>query len=112
MLGLNRNTGKALEGAEHVLQSIRDIITTPRGSRVMLREYGCAVPDMVDRPINELFEIELHASIAEALAKWEPRFRLTSVWISGRSPRGQVIIGIEGTIVASGVTSRLEGLEL
>ncbi len=112
MLGLNSTTGKPIEGDEHVLQSVRDIITTPKGSRVMLREYGCAVPDMVDRPTNELFDLELHASIAEALDKWEPRFRLVSVWISGRTPEGRVLLGIEGTIVASGVTARLEGITL
>ncbi len=112
MLGMNRTTGKALEGGDHILQSVHDIITTPKGSRVMLREYGCAVPDMVDRPTNELFDIELHASIAEALAKWEPRFRLVSVWIAGRTLQGRVIIGIEGTIVETGATARLEGITL
>lgn len=112
MLGLNRITGKALQGTEHILQSVKDIITTPKGSRVMLRTYGCTVPDMVDRPINQLFEIELHASIAEALARWEPRFLLNSVWIVSRTAQGRVIIGVEGTIVESGATARLEGFML
>ena len=112
MLGLNRTTGKALDGDSHVLQSVRDIITTPKGTRVMLREYGCEAPALVDRPINELFDIELHAAIAQALAKWEPRFRLTSVWIAGRTPQGRVTIGIDGTILTTGVAARLEGITL
>lgn len=112
MLGMNVETGKRLDGAEHVLQSVRDIITTPRGTRAMLREYGCKMPDMVDRPINELFELQLHASIAEALARWEPRFKLKSVWMAALTERGQAIIGLEGTIVPSGVVARLEGITL
>lgn len=112
MIGMNRVTGKPLSDADHVIQSVRDIVTTPKGSRVMLREYGCAMPDMVDRPINELFDLELHASVAEALAKWEPRFRLDKVWITGRTAQGRVVIGIEGTIKQSGVRSRLEGIKL
>lgn len=112
MNGINIITGQALDGIEHVLQSVRDIVTTPKGSRVMLREYGCAVPDMVDRPINELFDVELHASVAEALARWETRFRLTAVTITGRTPEGRVIIQITGTITASGTTARIEGLTL
>ena len=112
MRGMNRQTGKPMDGEEHILQSVRDIITTPRGTRVMLRDYGCAVPDLVDRTLNELFEVQLNAGIAEALAKWEPRFQLTSVWIGGRTAQGRVVVGIEGTILASGNTARLEGITL
>lgn len=112
MLGMSGTAGTPLEGEAHIMQSVRDIITTPKGTRVMLREYGCDVPDLIDRPTNELFDLELKASIAEALARWEPRFRLTAVWVSSRSTEGRVVIGIEGTIVASGRTVRLEGITL
>lgn len=112
MLGMHRITGKPLGGADHVIQSVRDIITTPKGTRVFLREYGCAPPDMIDRPINELFNLELQANVAEALARWEPRFRLDKVWITGATEQGRVVVSIEGTIKATGVRSRLEGIEL
>ena len=112
MMGMNRKTGKALSDNEHVIQSVRDIITTQKGSRVMLREYGCAPTDMIDRPINELFNLDLNASVAEALAKWEPRFRLDKVFITGFNTSGRVTIAVEGTIIASGVRSRLEGITL
>mgnify|MGYP000378988381 CR=1 FL=1 len=61
---MNRTTGAAISGLEHLRQSVGDILSTPIGSRVMLRDYGCDAPGMVDRPINELFDIELHAAIA------------------------------------------------
>lgn len=112
MNGINTLTGQALGGVDHILQSVRDIVTTPKGSRVMLRNYGSKVPDMVDRPINELFDLELHAGIAEALDRWEPRFKLTSVKVTGRTAQGRVIIQIDGTITATGTTARIEGLTL
>ncbi len=40
MRGMNANTGKELEGIEHLKQSIIDILTTPIGSRVMRRDYA------------------------------------------------------------------------
>ena len=40
MTGMDRETGKSLSGIEHLRQSIRDILTTPIGSRVMRRDYG------------------------------------------------------------------------
>lgn len=44
MLGTDANTGKALEGMAHLRQSIRDILGTPLGSRVMRRDYGSELP--------------------------------------------------------------------
>jgi phage baseplate assembly protein W len=112
MQGINQTTGQPLTGTDHILQSVRDIITTPIGSRVMLRQYGCRLPDLVDRPVNALFDVELHASVAEALARWEPRFLLNRIYVMSRSELGRVTIGIEGTIKDSGVSARIEGLTL
>lgn len=112
MLGMNSATGAQLSGTDHIVQSIRDIITTPVGSRVMLRNYGCKAPELVDRPVNELFDVELKSSIAEALARWEPRFTLRSVAIAGRTAQGRVIISIEGTIRADATEVRIEGITL
>lgn len=112
MRGMNRYAGTSREGNEHIVQSINDILTTPLGSRVMLKDYGSRLPEQVDRPQNELLDVELQAAVAEALDKWEPRFKLSSVWISARSPEGRVTFGIEGTIVADGTVVRLEGITL
>lgn len=112
MRGMNRFDGMKLEGSSHIIQSIHDILTTPLGTRVMLRDYGSRLPDLVDRPLNELLDVELQAATAEALDRWEPRFRLSRVWISGRSAAGRITIGIEGTVVADGSAVRLEGMTL
>lgn len=110
MQGMNRVTGKPLSGSDHLAQSIRDLLTTPIGSRVMLREYGSRIPELVDRPTNALLDVELHAAVAEALDRWEPRFRLTSVQITERSSAGRITISIEGVVVADGRAVRLEGI--
>lgn len=112
MRGMNRFVGTGIEGDRHLVQSIHDILTTRLGSRVMLHEYGSRLPDLIDRPQGELLDVELQAATAEALDRWEPRFKLTSVWISSRSAAGRITIGIEGTIVADGSVVRLEGITL
>lgn len=55
MIGMNAKTGKALGGVEHLKQSIRDIVTTPLGSRVMRRDYGCGLYELVDRLFRTLW---------------------------------------------------------
>ena len=55
MIGLNSHKGKRLDGLSHLHQSIRDILTTRRGTRVMRRDYGSRLPELVDNPA--LFKI-------------------------------------------------------
>ena len=112
MQGMSRATGAPLAGDSHLIQSIHDLLTTPLGSRVMLPDYGSRLPDLVDQPQNALFEVDLYAATAEALAKWEPRFKLARVQMGQRSATGRITIAIEGTIVADGSQVRLEGITL
>jgi uncharacterized protein len=94
--GLNRFTGKPLTGWEHCAQSIRDIITTPIGTRVMRRDYGSRIMDLIDRPMLQDTLFEATAIIAEALETWEPRFKLKRVWINGGDNTGRLEVSING----------------
>jgi phage baseplate assembly protein W len=83
MLGMSRTTGKALGGDAHLAQSIGDILTTPIGSRVGRRDYGSLLPELIDQPMNPAGRIRLFAATAMAIARWEPRIRLTRVSLTG-----------------------------
>jgi phage baseplate assembly protein W len=74
-------TGRPLADIDHLRQSIRDILTTRKGTRVMCRDYGFRLPELVDRPANPAFEMDVFVATAEALAQWEPRFELTQVTV-------------------------------
>lgn len=86
MSGMNRHTGRQIEGAEHLAQSIHDILTTPKGSLVMLRDYGSDLPDIIDQPITGETMIDVYQATAEALAQWEPRHKLARVQILATEP--------------------------
>jgi phage baseplate assembly protein W len=90
MRGMDRNTGKALEGVEHLRQSILDILTTPVGTRVMNREYGSRLFELVDSPVDQRFEVEIFAAVADAINRWEPRFKLDRVQLVEVKPEGPV----------------------
>ncbi|KVE36755.1 GPW/gp25 family protein, partial [Burkholderia sp. TSV86] len=79
MDGTSASDGKPRAGIAHLRQSIIDILTTPVGSRVMRRDYGSRLYQLVDAPLNAETIVDLYAATAEALAAWEPRFRLTQV---------------------------------
>lgn len=96
MIGINGQTGTALTADAHLAQSIGDILATPLGSRVMRRDYGSLLFELVDRPINGAIRMLLHAATAIALRRWEPRLRLTRVILQGEPQGGHLTIRIEG----------------
>ncbi|MBU2714206.1 GPW/gp25 family protein [Zooshikella harenae] len=111
MLGINCLTGKQLSGIEHLKQSISDILTTRIGTRVMRRDYGSRLPDLIDEPLNGALRLELIAATAEALARWEPRFKLTKVTPTRTQP-GQIEIYLEGIYLPEGNPITLDGIIL
>jgi len=111
MLGLNATTGQALSGLDHLRQSIKDILTTRIGTRVMRRDYGSRLPDLVDNPMTPRLAMELYAATADALDRWEPRLKLTHVKIASAAP-GRVVLDLEGIYLPDGRATVLAGLEV
>jgi len=107
--GTNSTTGKPLSGLDHLRQSIRDILTTPLGSRVMLRDYGSRLFDLVDAPINRQTIVDIYAATVEALAKWEPRIAVSRVFATSVQP-GQITLSLEGTYLPNGQPVVMDGL--
>jgi phage baseplate assembly protein W len=93
---MDRITGRALAGESHLAQSIADILTTPVGTRVMRRDYGSTVPQLLDAPLNGQTLLEFYGAVADALRKWEPRVTLARVQVVAVTETG-VEIELSGT---------------
>ncbi len=106
--GMNRDGGKALDGYTHLIQSIRDIFTTPIGTRVMRRDYGLD-HSLVDRPINPALLIDLYAAMIDALTRWEPRFLVRQIRVSDAAA-GQLSVDLDGYYRPTGDFITLEGI--
>lgn len=109
MNGTDAMTGQALSGQQHLRQSVADILRTPIGSRVMRRDYGSRLFELIDEPVNARWKTECYAAVAEALARWEPRLALKKVRVISVS-NGQVTLDIEGEYLPEGKPISLEGL--
>lgn len=97
MRGMDRNTGKAIDGNAHLAQSVADILTTPIGQRVMRRDYGSLLFELADQPLNGATRLLAFAATALALRAWEPRLRLRRVGLEGtEGALGQAVITIDG----------------
>lgn len=96
---MNRHTGGAISEREHISQAITDILTTRIGTRVMRREYGSLVPELVDHPFNDVNRLRVYAATVMALMRWETRISLSRVQFVGANMQGQASIDLEGTVV-------------
>lgn len=82
MIGSSRTTFQQIDAQTRLAQSIGDILSTPKGTRVMRRSYGSDLPLMIDQPMNAETMIDLFAATAEAIDLWEPEFKLRRVEIA------------------------------
>jgi uncharacterized protein len=80
-VGMDRHTGQPLNGVAHLLQSVRDILTTPLGSRRERPDYGSDLPRLVDMPLTPGWKSAVQAEAARALGRWEPRLALRAVTV-------------------------------
>ena len=96
---MNRHTGGSIDTQAHIAQSITDILTTRLGTRVMRREYGSLLPELVDHPFNDATRLRVYAASVMAIMRWEPRVSISRVQLQGATLQGQVVIDIEGRIL-------------
>lgn len=93
---MNAQTGCMMPLADHVHQSIRNILFTRMGTRVQREEYGSLLPILLDAPLNEITLLRCNAAVVMAIAKWEPRYTITSAQTQA-TPSG-VQIQISGSL--------------
>lgn len=60
-------------------ESIKDILLTPLGSRVMLPDYGSRLFELIDRRVDDSFRADLAFYVIEAVEKWEKRVKIDEV---------------------------------
>lgn len=111
MIGLNRELGTPLSGIDHLRQSIIDILTTPIGSRVMRRDYGSRLYELIDVPLNRQTIVDIYAATAEALLKWEPRISVTRVSVEQLKP-GEILLSLEGKYLPHNTSILLDDLRI
>lgn len=69
-------------GEDDVAESIRVILSTPRGERRMRTDFGCAVHDLAFATNDPTTHGMIGRYTEEALALWEPRIQVADVRVN------------------------------
>ena len=94
---MNAATGRLMPLADHLAQSVLNILFTRIGTRVQREEYGSLLPLLIDMPLNETTLLRCASATVTALAAWEPRFTVTAAAVTPLADgSGRVRIAVEG----------------
>ncbi|EEQ2722922.1 GPW/gp25 family protein [Escherichia coli] len=110
MNGVNCRTGKRLSGVAHLRQSVSDILNTPVGSRVLVRDYGSDLFELLDSPRDDLLRLRIIAATATALAHWEPRLKVSKVIVTFPEDEAECVVDITGTNTETGTQVSTGGI--
>jgi Bacteriophage baseplate protein W len=104
------------EGEDNVRESIRIILLTEPGERVMLEDFGCGLRKFLFEPNTVTTRQLIRERVVRAIGHWEPRVKVDDVAVEA-DPENPRLIGINifFRLVATqmmgrvGVTLQLEG---
>lgn len=84
------------EYEEDIRESIRIILSTSKGERVMRPDFGCGIHDLVFAVINTTTLAQIETNVRDALVTFEPRIDVTKVSAeSGGGVDGHLDISID-----------------
>lgn len=80
---LNSGIGGKLETSsddENIKDSLRVLLSTAKGERAGMPDYGCSIIDRVFDPNDTMMEIIVRNDILDAIEKWEPRVKVNEIY--------------------------------
>jgi phage baseplate assembly protein W len=79
---------------EDVRQSIRIILGTNHGERVMRPDFGANLYALTFEPITTTTMALVRHRVEEALVRWEPRVDQVTVQVTADRPQGRLLVDI------------------
>lgn len=90
------------EGEADIEESIRIVLGTAKGERVMRPEFGCGIHDYVFATVNATTLNLVETSVREALVRWEPRIDVQRVEASREGINaGKLLVSIDYRVRSS-----------
>lgn len=91
-LRIDTNGGFAFASYEaDVEQAIFHILSTAKGERVMVPDFGCGMHDLVFSPNTTTQAGAVGAEVRAALVRWEPRIDVLAVGVTVGGDQGEVL---------------------
>jgi phage baseplate assembly protein W len=87
---------------DKIKESIRIILGTAKGERIMRPDFGCGIHELVFVSINSVTMKQVEHSVREGLTLWEPRIELKNVEVSSeKAEEGKLLVSIDYIVRAT-----------
>ncbi|WP_029064959.1 GPW/gp25 family protein [Labrenzia sp. DG1229] len=83
------------QGIQNIRESLRIILTTTLGERLMRPDFGCRIKEEVFGPMNSTRLTMIETVIRRAILLHEPRVEAKRVAVEARQPEGILEISLE-----------------
>lgn len=111
MLGMDETNGSHKDGFSYLKQRVKNILSTPKGTRVMRRWYGSELFNLIDRPINGDLVADIYAACVTALFDFEAEFELLRVSVVS-AKKSLIVLNLEGRYLANGEIVHIDNIEI
>lgn len=90
--------------SDAIRASLIQILTTPKGTRVMRPTFGCDAFTFLFENDSDSLKIRIEREIRSSITRWEPRVSLGAITIETNEVNepGQILVTIFYTILQSG----------
>lgn len=93
---------------EDIKQSIRIILETSPGERVMRPSFGCGIHDLVFAAVDSTAIQRVKSTVEDALRRWEARIDVLEVVVHEEATKaGQLLVEIEYRVRKTNQTDNL-----
>jgi len=93
---------------ELIKDSLRQILGTHIGERVMVPEFGSRIPELVFEPDDSILVNLARLYIEQSVARWEPRIFIKNVIAKIDNDRSTLILTIDYRIIKLNADDRLQ----
>ena len=107
---LDNRTGRVASAAfeDDIKQSIRIILETSPGERIMRPSFGCGIHDLVFTSLDSTVIQRIRSTVEDALRRWEARIDVIGVSVDEAATfNGQLLIEVEYRIRRTNQTDNL-----
>lgn len=107
--GFNRTTGRVemSQDEEDVRQSLRILLSTTIGERILEPRYGCNLVRFLFEPLDTTLATYIKHLVRDAILYFEPRVVLEHVRTEVDSEEGRLIINLDYRIPATNTRTNL-----
>ncbi len=92
----DRETGQTIFGWPAVHQSVRELILTSFGDRVMREYYGSNIPAFLGRNVTADVLERMATVLGAAMDVFEPRFAITNITFTQVAATGRIAMRVTG----------------